>query len=143
MTIDAPGAAATEASGITPSGEITGVYRTADGKFHGYILSKSGFQTIDGPGAVQTGSATGGLWMTASGELTGYYLPKGAPPGQFQGWLRLNDATFHTYSFPGSPDTCFFNINERGDLVGRYVAGGVQHGLYIERFARQVPGPGQ
>ena len=139
LTIDAPGAAATEASGITPQGEITGVYRTADGKFHGYILSKDGFQTIDVPGAVHTGTQTGGVWMNASGELAGYYLPEGAPPGQFRAWVRIGDGSFHTYGFPGSVDTCFFNINERGDLVGRYVAGGTQHGLYIERFARQVP----
>jgi hypothetical protein len=63
LTIDVPGAAATEASGITPQGEITGVYRTADGRFHGYILSRNGFETIDVPGAVHTGTATGGVWI--------------------------------------------------------------------------------
>src|SRR5918995_921391 len=68
-TIDAPEAVATEASGITPQGEITGIYRTADGRFHGFILSADGFETVDVPGAVNTGTATGGLWMSASGEL--------------------------------------------------------------------------
>jgi hypothetical protein len=140
LTIDVPGATATEASGITPQGDITGVYRTADGRFHGYILSKDGFQTIDVPGAVNTGTPTGGVWMSASGELTGYYQPQGAPPGQNRAWVRLADATFHTYQFPGSLDTCFFNINERGDLVGRYVADGVQHGLYVDRLGRRPPG---
>jgi probable HAF family extracellular repeat protein len=139
LTIDGPGATATEASGITPQGEITGVYRTADGKFHGFILSKDGFQTIDVPGAAHTGTATGGMWMSASGELAGYYQPQGAPPGQNHAWLRLADATFHTYQFPGSVDTCFFNVNERGDLVGRYVADGVQHGLYVDRLGRRPP----
>jgi probable HAF family extracellular repeat protein len=139
-TIDAPGAAATEASGITPRGEITGVYRTADGRFHGYILSADGFQTIDVPGAVNTGTATGGVWMSASGELAGYYQPQGAPPGQNRAWVRRADATFHTYLFPGSVDTCFFNINERGDLVGRYIANGVEHGLYVDRLGRRSPG---
>jgi hypothetical protein len=140
LTIDVPGATATEASGITPQGDITGIYRTADGRFHGYILSKDGFQTIDVPGAVNTGTATGGVWMTASGELAGYYQPQEAPPGQNRGWVRLRDATFQTYLYPGSVDTCFFNINERGDLVGRYIADGVQHGLYVDRLGRRPSG---
>jgi len=140
LTIDAPGATETEASGITPQGEITGIYQTTDGRFHGYILSKGGFQTIDVPDAVNTGSAAGGVWMAGSGELAGYYQPQGAPPGQNRAWVRLANATFHTYLFPGSTDTCFFNINERGDLVGRYIAGGVEHGLYVDRLGRRPPG---
>ena len=140
LTIDVPEAAATEASGITPQGEITGVYRMADGRFHGYILSTDGFHTIDVPGAVNTGTATGGMWMTASGELAGYYQPQAAPPGQNRGWVRLGDATFRTYLFPGATDTCFFNINERGDLGGRYIANGVEHGLYVDRLGRRPPG---
>lgn len=48
--------------------------------------------------------------------------------------------TFHTYIFPGSVDTCFFNINEKGDLVGRYIANGVHHGLYIDRLGWRPPG---
>jgi probable HAF family extracellular repeat protein len=137
LTIDAPAATATEASGITPQGEITGVYRTADGRFHGYILSADGFQTIDVPGAVNTGTATGGMWMSASGELAGYYTPPGALN---RAWLRLTDGTFHTYLLPGSSDTCFFNINERGDLVGRYITNGVEHGVYVDRLGRRPPG---
>jgi probable HAF family extracellular repeat protein len=139
LTIDAPGATATEASGITPQGEITGVYTDADGRVHGYILT-DGFETIDVPGAINTGSPTGGVWMSGSGELAGYYRPQGAPPGQNRAWVRLADATFHTHLFPGSVDTCFFNINERGDLVGRYITNGVEHGLYVDRLGRRPPG---
>lgn len=139
MTIDGPEATHTEASGITPRGEITGIYRTADGRFHGFILSTSGFETIDVPDSVNTGTAFGGVWMNRS-ELAGYYQPEGAAPNQLEGWVRLKDGTFHTYLFPGSTDTCFFNINNRGDLVGRYVAGGVEHGLYLERHGRRPPG---
>jgi probable HAF family extracellular repeat protein len=135
-TIDIPGAIATEASGITPQGDITGIYQTPDGRFHGYILSGNAFHAIDVPGAVNTGTATGGMWMTAAGELAGYYQPEGAPPGQNRAWLRLGDATFHTYLFPGAVDTCFFNVNDRGDLVGRYIANGVEHGLYVDRLGR-------
>ena len=39
-----PGAISTEASGITPQGDITGLYQTLDKKFHGYIVSKDGFK---------------------------------------------------------------------------------------------------
>jgi hypothetical protein len=139
MTIDAPEATHTEASGITPQGEITGIYRTADDRFHGYILSTSGFETIDVADSINTGTAFGGVWMNRS-ELAGYYQPEGAAPNQLEGWVRLEDGTFHRYLFPGSTDTCFFNINNRGDLVGRYVAGGVEHGLYLERHGRRPPG---
>jgi probable HAF family extracellular repeat protein len=143
LTIDVPGATATEASGITSRGEITGVYRTAEAdgssRFHGFILSTNGFETIDVPGSVNTGTTFGGVWMNRS-ELAGYYQPEGAAPNQLEGWVRLKDGTFHHYRFPGSTDTCFFNINNRGDLVGSYVAGGVEHGLYLERHGRRPPG---
>ena len=55
--------------------------------------------------------------MSVSGELTGYYRPAGAPANR--AFVRLRDGTIHTYLVPGSVDTCFFNINERGDLMGR------------------------
>jgi probable HAF family extracellular repeat protein len=142
LTIDVPGATGTEASGITSRGEITGVYRTTEdngsSRFHGFILSTHGFETIDVPGSVNTGTTFGGVWMNRA-ELAGYYQPEGAAPNQLEGWVRLRDGTFHTYLFPGSTDTCFFNINNRGDLVGRYVAGGVEHGLYLERHGRRPP----
>jgi probable HAF family extracellular repeat protein len=142
LTIDVPGATATEASGITSRGEITGVYRTAEAdgssRSHGFILSTDGFEPIDVPGSVNTGTTFGGVWMNHS-ELAGYYQPEGAAPNQLEGWVRLKDGTFHTYLYPGSTDTCFFNINNRGDLVGRYVAGGLEHGLYVERHGRRPP----
>jgi hypothetical protein len=76
--------------------------------------------------------------MSASGELAGYYVPEGASSGN-RAWVRLRNGTFHTYLNPGSTDTCFFNINARGDLVGRYIADGVEHGLYIERLGKRLP----
>lgn len=138
LTIDVPGAVATEASGITLQGDITGVYTSTDGRFHGFILSADGFETVDVPGALNTGTPSGGMWMSASGELAGYYRPQGA--SQNEAWVRGPDGTFHAYLVPGSVDTCFFNINERGDLVGRYIANGVEHGLYVERLGRRPPG---
>jgi hypothetical protein len=141
LTIDAPKATWTEASGITPRGDITGVYRTADlngVKVHGFILSADGFETVDVPGALNTGSASGGMWMSASGELAGYYRPLGATSPH--AYVRFRDGTFATYLVPGSADTCFFNINERGDLAGRYIMGGKEHGVYIERLGRRPPG---
>jgi hypothetical protein len=138
QTIDGPGAIETEASGITPRGDITGVYQTADKKFHGFILSADGFETIDIPGAINTGSAAGGVWMSGSGEVAGYYRPPSSSGPR--GWVRLVDATIETYLYPGSVDTCFFNINERGDLVGRYITNGVEHGLYVDRLGRRAPG---
>jgi hypothetical protein len=139
VTIDVPGATATEASGITPQGDITGLYQTPDKKLHVYILSKDGFEAVDVPGAANTGSPTGGVWMSASGELAGYYLPEGGASGN-RAWIRLRDGAFHTYSYPDAADTCFLKSNERGDLVGRYIANGVEHGLYVERLGRRPVG---
>jgi hypothetical protein len=147
FTINVPGAVATEASEITPLGDITGIYLTETienglkvQRVHGYILSNNVFTTIDVPGAANTGTPTGGVWMSTSGELAGYYQPQGSPAGQFRAWLRALDGTFSSYLVPGATDTCFFNINERGDFVGRYVAGGVEHGVYIERVGRRPLG---
>ena len=75
--------------------------------------------------------------MAASGELAGYYRPQGAPTARIGPGSGFEMGRFTRISFPGSVDTCFFNINERGDLVGRYIANGVEHGLYIERLGRR------
>ena len=140
VTIDVPGAVATEASGIMPDGRITGVYQTPDTKFHGYILSGNGFEPVDVPGAVSTGSANGGLWMSSSGELAGYY-PQALGSSLNRAFLRLGDETFESYLYPGSVDTCFFGINERGDIVGFYRDAALRdHGLFIQRQGRRPPG---
>lgn len=40
-------------------------------------------------------------------------------------------ATFRSIDFPGAGFTTVIGNNERGDLVGRYITGGVQHGYLL------------
>jgi hypothetical protein len=50
-TIDFPGAVATQAWGITLSGDIAGWYVSADTETHGFLKSRGRFISIDFPGA--------------------------------------------------------------------------------------------
>jgi uncharacterized membrane protein len=54
ITLDFPGATATEASGINPEGQIVGDYTDASGVVHGFVLNRGTFTTIDVPGATDT-----------------------------------------------------------------------------------------
>jgi hypothetical protein len=40
VSIDIPGATATEANGIDPQGDVVGRYVTPDGHTHGYFLAR-------------------------------------------------------------------------------------------------------
>src|ERR1700694_4691863 len=50
-SIDFPGATATQAWGITASGDITGFYVSADKATHGFLKSRGQYTSIDFPGA--------------------------------------------------------------------------------------------
>src|SRR6266446_9063 len=43
------------------------------------------------------------------------------------------DWTFTTVDFPGSTDTFARDINNRGEVIGGYALGGVQHGFQLAR----------
>jgi len=52
--IDFPGAASTQAWGITHNGDIIGFYVSADKATHGFLLSRGQYSSIDFPGAAFT-----------------------------------------------------------------------------------------
>src|SRR5918992_2048062 len=54
ITIDFPGAIATNAQGINAQGEIVGGYTDTAGRSHGYLLSGGQFQSIDVPNSRAT-----------------------------------------------------------------------------------------
>src|SRR5205807_755152 len=71
--IDFPGAAATDARGIAPAGDIVGTYRQAGEpgiNFHGYLLTKQGeFFHVDFPGQLNTMAQR----ILADGTILGCY----------------------------------------------------------------------
>jgi hypothetical protein len=84
-SFDVPGATDTEATSMTPSGDIVGRYYDPDGSHHGFLLQKGTFFTIDFPGAVLTDPE----WINDRGVIVGYY----------------NDGQFKIPSRPGSAPT--------------------------------------
>ena len=78
-----PGATDTRAFGISPSGEIVGLY-TIGTEYHGFLLSRGQLTPIDYPGAFFTNAAkinpqgdVVGLWFAAGGNNRGYLLRDG------------------------------------------------------------------
>ena len=61
-----------------------GGYQSADGKWHGFLLSQGTYTTIDGPGATVTG-ATG---INAAGDIVGHYVSE---DGMDHGFLLASD----------------------------------------------------
>ena len=80
--------------------------------FHGYLLRRGRFTTIDVPGAVSTRA----LGISASGEIAGNYTDAA---GKIHGFL-LRAEEFTTIDLPKAIYTEAFQINPRGDIVGNY-----------------------
>jgi probable HAF family extracellular repeat protein len=113
-TIDVPGASSTGAFAIVrinPSGDIVGSYGSADGKTHGFLLSKGVYTSIDFPGAGVT-SANG---INSEGEIVGAYRDGN---GRAHGFL-LSEGTFTNIDFPGATFTAADGINPSGSIVGQ------------------------
>ena len=65
VTIDPPGSVDTRPFGISPSRDIVGLYKTANGVTHGFLLSAGEYTTIDVPGAIRTNA----LAINARGDI--------------------------------------------------------------------------
>lgn len=63
VSFDFPGSTNTQATAITPSGELVGRYISSDGIQHGFVLSNGAFTSLDVPGA----SFTDAAWINARG----------------------------------------------------------------------------
>src|ERR1700757_688436 len=71
-SFDYPGSVDTEATAITPSGEIVGRYFTFDGTNfheHGFLLTNGQFQPIDFPDSIDTDVT----YINPRGEIVGVY----------------------------------------------------------------------
>lgn len=54
ITLDVPFATVTRAFDISESGDVVGLYASADAKVHGFLLTRGVYTTIDGPNAIRT-----------------------------------------------------------------------------------------
>jgi hypothetical protein len=112
VNIDPPGSVDTRPFGISPSGDIVGLYITADGKTHGFLLSAGEYTRIDAPGAIRTNA----LAINARGDIVGRY-----DIGTVAHGYLLRDGVFTTVDFPGAAGfSVLTDIDPAGRMVGRY-----------------------
>src|SRR5215471_11871275 len=77
VSFDFPGSTNTQATAITPSGEIVGRYFSSDGRQHGFLLNQGAFTSFDVPSTSFTDIA----WINAKGDLVGTYILEGETQG--------------------------------------------------------------
>jgi hypothetical protein len=135
-TIDVPGATTstlpgcagvgcgTQALGLSPAGDVGGVFVDTSGRFHGFVLSGGIFTQIDFPGSVFTSVMT-----VIDGQILGVEISSGTA----HGYLLVNGA-FTQIDVPGSVSTAPIDINQEGTIVGEYFTpDGKNHGFKLER----------
>src|SRR5262252_5068043 len=97
---------------VTPDGKIIGLYTSADGHQHGFLLNCGKYQTIDFPGSIETGAR----WINPRGEIVGEYTDA---RGKIHGFLLVR-GNFTSFDYPGADSTAAFGIGTNGDIVGPY-----------------------
>jgi probable HAF family extracellular repeat protein len=106
-----------------------GTYIGAGGAFHGFLLDKGVYTTIDVPGALQSTAVD----INARGQTIGFYLDAA---GTTRVYLREANGSLTTLGFPGAVATVPFGINNRGHVVGFYLdANQVRHGFLFKNGA--------
>jgi YVTN family beta-propeller protein len=110
-SFDYPGSTNTQATAITPSGEIVGRYKSSDGRQHGFVLRDGVFASIDIPGA----SFTDAAWVNARGDIVGGYADSRGGHAYV-----LSGGAITTIDFPSATPVCTagFGISNAGDVVG-------------------------
>jgi hypothetical protein len=124
-SIDPEESVDTRAFGISPTGDIVGLYITPNGRTHGFLFSRGTYSTIDVPGSIRTNA----LAINVLGEIVGRY---DTPDNVAHGYLLSNGA-FTTIDAPDATGfTVVTDINPSGHLVGRYRGGdGRFHGFSL------------
>ncbi len=136
ISFDFPGAINTQATAITPSGDIVGRYTSPDGIQYGFLLSGGKLTSINFPGATSTDVT----WINPRGQIVGGYF---GSVGNEHGFL-LSGKKFTTIDYPNAQFTIAFGIGATGDIVGIYGdSAGTLHGFLLRagRFtALDIPG---
>lgn len=79
-----PGAFATQAADISPTGTIVGRYRLPTAAiFHGFVMEDGSFESFDVPGATQTFPFS----ISATGDIVGYYTVGTGSMAVYHGFL--------------------------------------------------------
>ncbi len=110
ISFDFPGAIDTQATAITPTGDIVGRYTSADGVQHGFLRSGGTFKTIDFPGSTFTDVT----WINPVGQIVGDY---NGTDNKTHGFL-LSGQQFTSIDYPGAQTTIAAGIAPKGDIVG-------------------------
>jgi uncharacterized membrane protein len=110
VTIDVPGANATEGRDISPAADsYVGEYVDGAGK-HGFLLQDETFTTIDWPDAISTDAHA----INSLGAIVGVYrIP------EEHGYLLTSEGSL-PIDVPNALATSVQGINDRGDMVGGY-----------------------
>jgi len=159
-TLNPPGSIDTRPFGISSTGDIVGLYFTADQRGHGFLLTRGIYTSIDVPGAIRTNAV--GITVLSprrprrdDGEnetsvCDGRAAERDAgqhehgpcedlaivgrydtPDGHAHGYV-LSGGALTTFDFPGATFTVATGINPSGHIVGRYRSpDGVFHGYSL------------
>jgi len=124
MSFDFPGAVNTQATAITPSGDIVGRYTGADAVQHGFLLSAGKFRSITFPRAISTDVT----WINPRGEIVGSYVGSAFDGHGF----LLSAGKFTPISYPNAEFTAAFGISASGEIVGIWGdSAGSLHGFLL------------
>jgi uncharacterized membrane protein len=135
--IDFPGAAATDVYGINAQGDIVGEWDTDifETTFHGFVLTKGQFFTIDVPFAGATSTQANDI--SAKGSIVGTWIDAdGVTPHGF----LAEGAKFTSIDYPGSVGTTEWGINSAGQMVGNWFdSDGNEHGWVATPGKKRKP----
>jgi uncharacterized membrane protein len=112
ISFDVPGAIDMGPTSITPDGKITGLYTSADGHQHGFLLNDGKYKPIDFPGSTETAARS----INPRGEIVGEYTDAA---GKIHGF-SLVKGKFTSFDYPSAVSTTAFGIGTNGDIVGPY-----------------------
>jgi hypothetical protein len=114
-----PGATSSAASTVSPSGVVVGVYTDTVGElFHGYLLKKGTYTTIDFPGALYGTFAGGG---NPENDVTGVYNYTSSCTADCGHAFVLSNGVYTSFDYPGATFSEGTGINPAGIIVGVFV----------------------
>jgi probable HAF family extracellular repeat protein len=116
-SIDYPQAIGTNAYGVNASGQIVGVYASADYREHGFLLTGTTFKRVDYPNA----SRANAYGINSLGQIVGIW----STVGQLIHGFLYNGTSYKTVDVPRtlpflSSGTQAWGINAGGVIVGQY-----------------------
>ena len=129
------------ATGINNRGQIVGHSGHYETTARGFLYQGGQFTEIDAPGNTAFTTAFG---INDFSQVVGSYLPFTSATGR-SGFLWTSKGTFQDIAYPGSQSTAARGINDRGWIVGDYVAsgGGNSHGfLDVNGRFQTIDAPG-